>query len=190
MMGAGGWRRQVVAGMLALMCLGAAGCRHKQTAMVLPIPPPQPLPVDTTAKADTQPLVQPVPIKTVPLTPVIVATKKVKKPKRSAPVMVAPPPPSAAPVQVASLPEPNLIGALTPGGSDAPQRQREAQDLISVLERRVTALPQKIKDDLKVQLMQVRNFQKDAQSSLNAGDAEGALTLATKAKLLLDDLVK
>jgi ribosomal protein S20 len=36
----------------------------------------------------------------------------------------------------------------------------------------------------------VRNFWKDAQDALKSGDAEGAKTLATKAKLLLDDLEK
>jgi len=36
----------------------------------------------------------------------------------------------------------------------------------------------------------VRNFRKDAQEALKSGDAEGAKTLATKAKLLLDDLEK
>ncbi len=34
----------------------------------------------------------------------------------------------------------------------------------------------------------VRNFQKQAQQALKTGDAEGAKTLATKGKLLLDDL--
>jgi phage shock protein A len=34
----------------------------------------------------------------------------------------------------------------------------------------------------------VRNFQKQAQQALKAGDPEGAKMLATKGKLLLDDL--
>ena len=182
------WRLRggMYAGCAALLCLTATGCRHRQTA-VLPIPPPQIVPVETTAKTDSQALVQPVPMTPVPLTSVIAVKKKVKKPKRI-PVVIAPAVP--VPVQVASSPEPNLIGALTAGGTDAPQNKREAQDLIGALERRVNALPQAIKDSLRLQLLQVRNFQKAAETSLNAGDAEGALTLATKAKLLLDDLVK
>jgi len=42
----------------------------------------------------------------------------------------------------------------------------------------------------KAQISKVRNFQRQAQEALNSGDAEGQRLLATKAKLLLDDLVK
>ncbi len=42
----------------------------------------------------------------------------------------------------------------------------------------------------KAQVSKVKNFLKDAQEALKTGDAEGAKTLATKAKLLLDDLEK
>lgn len=178
-------RGRVYVGCVGLICVCLTGCHHRQVALT-PIPSPQPVAVDTTAKADTVALVQPVPIAPVPLTPVNAVKKKVKKQKR-VPVIVASAP---APVQVANSPDPNLIGALTAGGSDVSQSKREAQELIGALDRRVNALPQAVKESQKVQLVQVRNFQKDAQTSLRAGDAEGALTLATKAKLLLDDLEK
>ena len=45
-------------------------------------------------------------------------------------------------------------------------------------------------DEQKAQVSKVKNFLKDAQDALKSGDAEGAKTLATKAKLLLDDLEK
>jgi hypothetical protein len=36
----------------------------------------------------------------------------------------------------------------------------------------------------------VRHFLDQAQQALNSGDADGAMNLATKAKLLMDDLEK
>ena len=45
-------------------------------------------------------------------------------------------------------------------------------------------------DAEKAQISKIRNFQRQAQEALTSGDLEGAKTLATKAKLLLDDLEK
>jgi ribosomal protein S20 len=68
--------------------------------------------------------------------------------------------------------------------------QQEAVDLIGANEKRLNALSTHIVETEKAQISKVRNFQRQAQEALNSGDAEGAKTLATKAKLLLDDLVK
>ena len=51
-------------------------------------------------------------------------------------------------------------------------------------------LPVKKAEEEKAQVSKVKNFLKDAQEALKTGDAEGAKTLATKAKLLMDDLEK
>jgi len=111
-----------------------------------------------------------------------------KKPAPKAPVpepvqiaAVAPPPPS---------PEETAIGALTAGGEANPQTKQEAADLITSSEKRLNALPAQKAEDEKAQVSKVKNFLKDAQEALKTGDAEGAKTLATKAKLLLDDLEK
>jgi len=42
----------------------------------------------------------------------------------------------------------------------------------------------------RAQVRQVQQFVKQAQQALESGDAQGASTLATKAKLLMDDLEK
>jgi len=97
------------------------------------------------------------------------------------------------PVQVASAapaPEETAIGALTAGGEANPQTKQEAADLITSSEKRLNALPAQKAEDEKAQVSKVKNFLKDAQEALKTGDAEGAKTLATKAKLLLDDLEK
>jgi len=103
--------------------------------------------------------------------------------------------PAPEPVQVASAapepsPEETAIGALTAGGEANPQTKQEAADLITSSEKRLNALPAQKAEDEKAQVNKVKNFLKDAQEALKSGDAEGAKTLATKAKLLLDDIEK
>jgi hypothetical protein len=82
------------------------------------------------------------------------------------------------------------IGALTSGGETYSKSQQEAADMIAANEKRLNALPIQVSDEQKAQISKVKNFQRQAQEALNSGDAEGAKTLATKAKLLLDDLTK
>ncbi len=190
--GAAIWRT----GALALLLAGAAGCRHKPAVTVAAaIPPPQPVAVDTTAKVEQpQPLVQPVPLQPAPLTPVTVPTKKkVRRPKKAVAAGPAGSPPATAPVFVASAgpaPETSAVGALTPGGSDGPQQRKEAADLIAALGKRLEGLSADVKEKQKDQIVRVMNFRREAQSALDSGDMNGAFTLATKAKVLLDDLTK
>jgi ribosomal protein S20 len=129
----------------------------------------------------------------IKLPPVPVATSA-GKPKRER----KKPAPKAAPpetTQVASVapgpsPEETAIGALTAGGEANPQTKQDAADLIASIEKRLNALSAQKAEEEKVQVSKVRNFLKDAQDAFKSGDAEGAKTLATKAKLLLDDLEK
>ena len=79
---------------------------------------------------------------------------------------------------------------MTAGGETNPQTKQEAEDLIASIDKRLNALPAQKVEEQKAQVSKVRNFRKDAQEALKSGDAEGAKTLATKAKLLLDDLEK
>jgi ribosomal protein S20 len=62
--------------------------------------------------------------------------------------------------------------------------------MIAANEKRLNALSAQILEEQKPQISQVKNFQRQAQEALTSGDVEGAKTLATKAKLLLDDLSK
>ena len=96
-------------------------------------------------------------------------------------------------MQVASAPESAAlaaIGTLSTGGDAAPQSQQQAQDLIASILKRIAALPAKIANPRSSRFSQIRNFIDQAQKALNSGDAEGAKNLATKAKLLMDDLEK
>ena len=159
--------------------------------MVLaPLPPVQaplyPVKVPTPV---TDPLIE-IPQSKLPPVPIAAAAAKLprerKRPaKVAAPAPVVPEPAPAAPV----APSPEVaIGALTAGGETNPQSKQDAADLIASVEKRLNALPAQMDDAHKAQINKVRNFWRDAQAALKSGDAEGAMTLATKAKLLLDDL--
>jgi hypothetical protein len=82
----------------------------------------------------------------------------------------------------------SAIGALTAGGDATPQTRQEATELIASNDKRLKALPANMVKAQRSQINKILNFQRQAQSALDSGDAEGAKTLATKAKLLLYDL--
>jgi gas vesicle protein len=94
-------------------------------------------------------------------------------------------------VQVAeAAPAELAIGTLSTGGDVTPQSQQQAQDMISSILKRISALSTKTAETQKRQIRQIRYFIKQAQQALNSGDAEGAKNLAIKASLLMDDLEK
>jgi hypothetical protein len=97
--------------------------------------------------------------------------------------------PADTPAATAS-PEDTAIGALSVGGEANPRSQQEAAELLSSIEKRLNGVSASVAGAEKAQISRIRNFQRQAQAALDSGDAEGAKTLATKAKLLLDDLEK
>jgi ribosomal protein S20 len=180
--------RKLVNAMLCFgLTVGLGGCRHKP--QVAPLPPvTAQVTLEDIPEPDNLPLLDNPQIKLPPV-PVASNAKPKREKKKPAPkaapepaqVAIAPPPPP---------PEATAIGALTAGGEANPQTKQEATDLLASIEKRLNALsPQKAEEE-KAQVSKVKNFWKDAQDALKSGDAEGAKTLATKAKLLLDDLEK
>ena len=166
---------------------GLAGCRHKAVVYVPPqltmatieleVPPEPENPPMIEAPAEAAVVLPPPPHPPPP--------KKVTRKK------AAPAKDTAPPVQVASAEPATLaIGALSTGGDSKPQSQQEAKDLIASILKRIGALAAKTADAQKDQIRQVRHFLDQAQQALNSGDAEGAKNLATKAKLLMDDVEK
>jgi ribosomal protein S20 len=178
---------------VGLLC-GLSGCRHKTQLAPLPAIQTQVDLLDI-PEPDNLPLLEPTPVNTLP-EPTAAAATRLKR-ERKKPVKMAPPTvstvPTAPAVPAASVepsPEVTAIGALTAGGETNPQAKQEAEDLIASIEKRLNAFTAQTTDDQKAQISKVRNFWRDAQAALKSGDAEGAKTLATKAKLLLDDLEK
>jgi ribosomal protein S20 len=170
------------------LIVGLGGCRHKAQVATLPLVL-SPVAIEDIPQPDNLPMVEVPPLRLPPVPVAASAGKPQRGKKRPAPRTA----PAPEPVQIASLPptpEATAIGALTAGGEANPQTKQDAADLIASIERRLSALsPQKAEEE-KAQVSKVKNFWKDAQEALKSGDAEGAKTLATKAKLLLDDLEK
>jgi ribosomal protein S20 len=167
--------------------LGLAGCRHKP--QLAPLPPVlSPVALEDIPEPDNLPMVEAPQIK---LPPVPVATNaKPKRPKKKPTPKVASEPEPTLVAGATPPPEETAIGALTAGGDVNPQTKQEAADLITSSEKRLNSLSPQKAEEQKAQISKVKNFLKDAQDALKTGDAEGAKTLATKAKLLLDDLEK
>jgi ribosomal protein S20 len=173
------------------LTVGLGGCRHRTQVVILPtimtpvaleeIPEPENLPIVDVEQTNLPPV------------PAVASAGKPKREKKKPAPKTAPVP---EPTQIASVTPPmpsaeeTAIGALTPGGETNPQTKQEAADLITSSEKRLNALPTLKAEEEKAQVSKVKNFLKDAQDALKTGDAEGAKTLATKAKLLLDDLEK
>jgi type IV secretory pathway VirB10-like protein len=175
---------------IAALCFGANGCWLHRTKVA---PQPPPLPPTTVALVPAPEPATPPQIPTVPLAATPLPTKpvqpRVKKPKKVEPAD------SGAPVQMASAvtpapPDANLIGSLTAGGAAAPAEQVKAAEAITAVEKRLGGLPASTLEAQKDGVTRVRSFLRQAHEALNSGDADGALTLATKAKVLLDDLLK
>src|ERR1700733_9944440 len=86
---------------------------------------------------------------------------------------------------------PSPIGQLTTGDSAMGERaKRETADLIGGTEQGLSGIKRSLSTEEKVTAAQIRTFLKQAQQALDNGDTDGAHTLATKAKLLLDELTK
>lgn len=175
------------------LTFGLSGCRHKP---VLPPLPPIINPVDLVEipPSGPPPMIAPPEIQ---LPPMPVATgpsprrERKRRPNAAATSTPSTTQPSTAETPVANTTaEETAIGALSLGGEANPRAQQQASELLASIDRRLSALPSRVAAAEKTQVSQVRNFQRQAQDALNSGDVEGATTLGTKARLLLDDLQK
>lgn len=176
-----------------LLC-GLTGCHHK--AVVPPLPQiTQPVDLETAPAVDHPAMVEVPQIKLPPVPYASAASKIKRERRRRTPQVAAAPAATTTPqtngdTQGASAAEVAKIGALSSGGDTSPKAQQEAAGLIAANERRIGGFSAQKVEAEKAQLSTVRNFQRQAQEALNSGDTEGAKTLATKAKLLLDDIDK
>jgi hypothetical protein len=178
--------RRVGTAMLGLgVAMSAAGCRHKAKPLVLPVAARAPIELEPIPPADPLPMIASVPAPELgPLPPPPSPPRRRRVPPAPA---TAPPP-----AQVASAAEPAAvaIGALSTGEDATTQSQQEVKDLMASIVKRIAALPAKTADAQKTQVRQVKQFLEQAQQALDSGDADGAKNLATKAKLLMDDVEK
>lgn len=180
-------RRLMAAIACAGLACGLSGCVHLHKAPKLPVLPPvlTPIPLVAVPPPANPPLIS-TPTVVLPPMPIAEAAASPHRERRH-----LAPKSATAPVEEAA-PEPMTdeaaIGDLTAGGAANPQAQHEAASLIRTIQLRLNALSPQIARRQRSQVNRVRNFWKQAQEALNSGDVEGASNLATKAKLLLDDL--
>jgi outer membrane biosynthesis protein TonB len=204
--------------LLAILCTGCSH-KTPVTPQQAQAPPLQtgkgtlepPKTTQQAEKTDT-PLASPLPppsAQSVPLPPP--TPKKVRKPTKPKPVDTPPATAaaSAAPssgqagtpsttAQVTSPPQlqtaaasNSAIGQLTTGDSASGEKTKhETADLIGATQQGLSAIKRALSNEEKATAGQIHNYLKQAQQALDNGDADGAHLLATKAKVLLDELMK
>jgi hypothetical protein len=93
-----------------------------------------------------------------------------------------------APTPIGDTAPPTAIGQLTAGPTpDTSGSRQQAASLIDSTQRGVNSL-RNLNGDQNKTVAQIRSFLDQAQRALHNGDVDGAHTLATKAKTLLDEL--
>ncbi|MDX6462843.1 MAG: hypothetical protein QOE55_6540 [Acidobacteriaceae bacterium] len=205
--------------LLAILCTGCSH-KNPVTPQQAQAPPlktgkgtlESPKTTQQAEKSDT-PLASPLPppsAQSVPLPPPP-PPKKVRKPKKpkpadSPPAMAGAPAASSnsqagagsttaqvtppAQLQPAAVSN-SAIGKLTTGDSASGERTKhETSDLIGATQQGLIAIKRALSNEEKATEGQIHNYLKQAQQALDNGDADGAHLLATKAKVLLDELMK
>jgi len=93
-----------------------------------------------------------------------------------------------APIPSGDTSAPTPIGQLTAGPTqDTRGSRQQAVTLIDSTQRGVASL-RNLNGDQNKTVVQIRSFLEQAMRALHNGDVDGAQTLATKAKTLLDEL--
>jgi outer membrane biosynthesis protein TonB len=98
---------------------------------------------------------------------------------------------NATPAGGAAASGESAIGQLSAGGESSSNNARdEAVSLISSTERNLKTITRPLSADEQQTSEKIRNFLDQARQALHSQDIAAAHTLATKAKLLLDELLK
>ena len=184
-----------------LLLVFTAGCRHK-TKAVLPLhtqaPPVAAPPVTSTAPpqlpTSAPPQVQLA--KTPPPEPKPKPKRKHHKdvkPEEQNPGP-APETPTTASTQQETAKQPSgnsPIGQLTTSGdTTSHQNSTEIAELLDSTEKGLDGIKRPLNSEEQVTAAQIRSFLTKARQALGQGDLDGAHTLGTKAKVLLDELTK
>lgn len=171
------WNRQPTAPPLAT---GKGTIAKEQQKAREPAPPstlPQPAAASETTPPELPPLQRP----------------KVKRVIRSLPEHHKTEPDIAPPESAQAAPAPtdaSPIGKLTTGDSSSGNQKAKQQDTLSLIQQTEEGLARLRLSTArqKATAAQSRVFLEQAKQALSAGDTDGANTLATKARLLLDEL--
>jgi hypothetical protein len=100
-------------------------------------------------------------------------------------------PPEKIIVRQGGTTEPSIQLAGGPGGDDASQKRDATNQMLGEAESNLKkAAAQSLTSNQKDSVTQIRQFMAESKTALAAGDVESARTLAWKARLLSEDLVK
>ncbi len=162
--------------------IAADRCFHKkQVAQNQPVAPP----IEDTTPPRPEPANLPPPVVSIPeqsqqqqITPPSEPVKKPAKHKK----------PANPNTQVASntMPPVSAVGNLTT--NDPPNLRQSTDALIQQTEKSLNGISRQLNYQEQKTAAQIREYIKHAREALTAGDVDGASNLATKAKLLLDEL--
>jgi hypothetical protein len=154
------------------------------SAQSVPLPPPPP--PKKVRKRVKQPPAKPADTAQTPTATPAGPASQTATPGPQVAAQVSPPQQPAAASGTASP-----IGQLTTGDSAMGEKAKhETEDLINETLQGVNAIKRSLSTEEKVTAAQIHTFLKQAQQALDNGDTDGGNTLATKAKLLLDELTK
>lgn len=194
-----------VAGIL-LLVLVISGCEHKKPVLVMPqqtppataTPEPTPTPVEAENKPAEQqpPEAQPAPTsaeqsktaeKAKPKHTRHVATKK---PGEKSEVAHNTPPKKVIPAE--PTPTPLQTGQISPGPTpaDGGNNQASTDQLLQGAEANLNGITRTLSKDEEAMRTQIREFIKQSRTAITENDLARAHTLAVKARLLSDELVK
>ncbi|HEY9138146.1 MAG TPA: hypothetical protein VIM67_07715 [Terriglobus sp.] len=166
------------------MALALAGCAKKPIVAAAPPPPPPtatvsvPPPTHPTEPLPKEPLIASPSLNIPAETPV----KPPARPRLR---------PTPNPTEAMVTPPAGIVdlGQLTTGGeSNNEQMRRQTDDLLKTQNRRLSSLPASITAMHSKQVEQARLYLKQAGDAWNKQDIEGARTLGTKAKVILDEI--
>jgi outer membrane biosynthesis protein TonB len=167
---------------LLMLPLVLTACNHKQqTAQLPPLAPPE------TANIPPAPNAPPPPNETIPTqptqkapTPAQPADQPVKKKKK--------PKPATDTTEQASNPSTGVsaIGQLSSG--DPADVKRQTEDSIASIEHDLQGINRTLDESEQKTADHIREYIKEAKAAIGSGDVDGARNLATKARVLLNEL--
>lgn len=168
-----------------ILALPLAGCNKRVVvAAAPPLPPPTsvvsvPPPTHPTEPMPEIPVIAS-PAVPIPTEPTVRPPVRRRPPTTNQPVETA----SAAPSGIADL------GELTTGGeSNNEQFRSQTQDLLRAQNRRLASMSSAVVAMHAQQVEQARLYLKQAADAWKKQDMEGARTLGTKAKVILDEIL-
>jgi hypothetical protein len=191
---------------LILLTAFVAGCRHKTKATPPPAAQAPVLPVSTLAKDAPPPDMPPPALPNIgpPSSANTTPKQKPHKPVHHRPKHTETIPADQAPAKDQTTPAPateqaanaapsdnSPIGQLSAEGeSTNTPRRHEILDEIDSTEKGLNDIKRPLNKEELTTAAQIRTFLAKAKEALNQEDLDGAHTLVTKAKVLLDELTK